>query len=129
MGRRSIRRRASGTGRCPFSGWELIGKADWLPALRFLERSYGRRKSEVGKGNPVVLSVWGDPHLRRKNFATLCATKKVTSTQTRYHPMAHETIRVLAREENRAQAASEDSPPDVASKTRKNHSEAAHSVK
>jgi transcriptional regulator with XRE-family HTH domain len=181
-----------------FRAGDLIGTADWLSALRLLEKSRDRLEPEVGKNNPVVLSVWGNLHLKsglaaaragnrdladahlgearhtatclgadrddyrlcfgptnvniwsvslavemldgteavkrsgkftipataqrervghhfidlargyllhgdkKKAFATLCAAKKVTPTQTRYHPMVHETIRVLAREEARA---------------------------
>ncbi len=40
---------------------------------------------------------------KKKAFATLHEAKKVAPTQTRYHPMVHETIRVLAREETRSQ--------------------------
>jgi hypothetical protein len=40
---------------------------------------------------------------KKKSFATLHEAKKVAPTQTRYHPMVHETIRVLAREETRSQ--------------------------
>jgi hypothetical protein len=36
---------------------------------------------------------------KKKSFAALHEAKNVASTQARYHPMVHETIRVLAREE------------------------------
>jgi transcriptional regulator with XRE-family HTH domain len=39
---------------------------------------------------------------KKKAFATLHEAKKIAPTQTRYHPMVHETIRVLAREETRS---------------------------
>ena len=176
---------------------EMIGTADWPSALRFLEKSRSRLESELGKHNPVVLSVWGNLHLKsglaaaragnrdladahlgeaketagrlgvdrddyrlcfgptnvniwsvglavelldgteavkrsekltipataqperighhwidlargyllhgdkRKAFAALHEAKKIAPTQPRYHPMVHETIRVLAREEVR----------------------------
>jgi len=38
---------------------------------------------------------------KKKSFATLYEAKKITPMQTRYHPMVHETIRALAREEAR----------------------------
>lgn len=176
---------------------EMIGTADWSSALRFLDKSRSRLEPRLGKNNPVVLSVWGNLHLKsglaaaragnrdladahlgeaehaakrldadrddyrlcfgptnvniwsvglavemldgteavkrsekfaipattqrervghhfidlargylmhgdkKKSFATLHEAKKVAPTQTRYHPMVHETIRVLAREETR----------------------------
>jgi len=43
---------------------EMIGTADWLSALRFLERSRSRLEPEVGKSDPIVLSVWGNLHLK-----------------------------------------------------------------
>jgi transcriptional regulator with XRE-family HTH domain len=39
---------------------------------------------------------------KKKTFATLREAKKIAPTQTRYHPMVHETIRVLVREETRS---------------------------
>ncbi|MGH3889784.1 MAG: helix-turn-helix domain-containing protein [Pseudonocardiaceae bacterium] len=39
---------------------------------------------------------------KKKAFATLRQAKDIAPTQTRYHPMVHETIRVLAREETRS---------------------------
>ncbi len=177
---------------------ELIMTADWNTALPFLEKSRSRIEPELGKNNPVVLSVWGNLHLKSglaaaragnrdladthlgearhtaarlgtdrddyrlcfgptnvniwsvglavemldgteavkraqkftippttprerighhcidlargylihgdktKAFATLHEAKKIAPTQTRYHPMVHETIRVLAREETRS---------------------------
>ncbi|MCO1577100.1 helix-turn-helix transcriptional regulator [Crossiella sp. SN42] len=38
---------------------------------------------------------------RKKAFLSLQQAKSIAPTQTRYHPMVHETIRVLAREEVR----------------------------
>ena len=177
---------------------EMIGTADWDLALRFLEHSRSRVESETRRDDPVVLSMWGNLHLksglaaaragkrdvadghlnearetaarighdrddyrlcfgptnvniwsvglaveildgteavkrsqtftipptaqreraghhwidlargylihgdRKKAFATLRQAKEVAPTQTRYHPMVHETIRVLAREEARS---------------------------
>lgn len=40
---------------------------------------------------------------KKKAFITLREAKKIAPTQTRYHPMVHETIRVLARAETRGQ--------------------------
>ncbi len=176
---------------------ELIGTADWNCALPFLEKSRSRIELDVGKNNPVVLSVWGNLHLKSglaaaragkrdladshlgearetaqrlgtdrddyrlcfgptnvniwsvglavemldgteaikrsqtftipstaqrerighhfidlarghllhgdktKAFTTLQKAKDVAPTQTRYHPMVHETIRVLAHEQTR----------------------------
>ena len=176
---------------------EMIGTADWSSALRFLEKSRSCIEPDIGKNNPVVLSVWGNLHLKsglaaaragnrdladahlgeakhtaqrigkdrddyqlcfgptnvniwsvglavemldgteavkrsekftipattqrervghhfidlargyllhgdkKKAFTTLHAAKNTAPTQTRYHPMVHETIRVLAREETR----------------------------
>jgi hypothetical protein len=175
----------------------MIGTADWASALRFLENSRSSIEPDIGKNNPVTLSVWGNLHLKSglaaaragnrdladahlaeaeetarcigqdrddyrlcfgptnvniwsvalavemldgteavkraqkftipptaqrervghhcidlargylihgdktKAFATLQKAKDVAPTQTRYHPMVHETIRVLAREETR----------------------------
>jgi transcriptional regulator with XRE-family HTH domain len=177
---------------------ELIMTAEWNSALPFLEKSRHRIESDIGQDNPVVLSVWGNLHLKsglaaaragkrdladahldeaketakrvgadrddyrlcfgptnvniwsvglavemldgteavkrsekftippttqrervghhcidlargylihgdkKKAFATLYEAKKIAPTQTRYHPMVHETIRVLAREETRS---------------------------
>ena len=177
---------------------EMIGTADWSSALRFLEKSRSSLEPELGKSNPVVLSVWGSLHLKsglaaarsgnrdladahlgearqtaerlgadrddyrlcfgptnvniwsvglavemldgteavkrsekftipataqrervghhwidlargylihgdkKKTFAALRQAKDVAPTQTRYHPMVHETIRVLARDEARS---------------------------
>ncbi|MGH3871506.1 MAG: helix-turn-helix domain-containing protein [Pseudonocardiaceae bacterium] len=177
---------------------EMIGTADWSSALRFLEKSRSRIEPDIGKNNPVVLSVWGSLHLKSglaaaragnrdladahldeaqhtaqrvgtdrddyrlcfgptnvniwsvglavemldgteavkrsekftipattqreraghhcidlarghllhgnktKAFATLRHAKDIAPTQTRYHPMVHETIRVLARQETRS---------------------------
>ncbi|MEV0360521.1 helix-turn-helix transcriptional regulator [Nocardia sp. NPDC050697] len=39
---------------------------------------------------------------RQRAFAALQTAKKVTPTQTRYHPMVRETVRTLARQEARA---------------------------
>jgi hypothetical protein len=39
---------------------------------------------------------------KTKAFATLHEAKKIAPTQTRYHPMVHEPIRVLARQETRS---------------------------
>jgi transcriptional regulator with XRE-family HTH domain len=39
---------------------------------------------------------------RKAAFASLRQAKTIAPTQTRYHPMVHETIRVLAREEARS---------------------------
>ncbi|MGH3902649.1 MAG: helix-turn-helix domain-containing protein [Pseudonocardiaceae bacterium] len=39
---------------------------------------------------------------KKKAFASLHQAKTVAPTQTRYHPMVHETIRVLARDEARS---------------------------
>jgi len=39
---------------------------------------------------------------KKKTFAALRQAKDVAPTQTRYHPMVHETIRVLARDEARS---------------------------
>ncbi len=176
---------------------ELITTAEWNAALPFLEKSRSRIEPDLGKDNPVVLSVWGNLHLKSglaaaragnrdladahlgeaketaqrvgtdrddyrlcfgptnvniwsvglavemldgteaikrsekfiipptiqreraghhcidlargyllhgdktKAFATLRQAKDIAPTQTRYHPMVHETIRVLAREETR----------------------------
>jgi transcriptional regulator with XRE-family HTH domain len=177
---------------------EMIGTADWASALRFLEKSRSRVEADLGKNNPVMLSMWGNLHLKSglaaaragnrdladahlgeakeaarrvgedrddyrlcfgptnvniwsvglavemldgteavkrsekfvippttqrerighhcidlargylihgdktKAFAVLHEAKKIAPTQTRYHPMVHETIRVLAREETRS---------------------------
>lgn len=177
---------------------EMIATADWDSALLFLERSRSHIEPELGQDNPVVLSVWGNLHLKsglaaarggkrdladghlsearetanrldgdrddyrlcfgptnvniwsvglavemldgteavkrsekfvipattqrervghhwidlargylihgdkKKAFAALHQAKNVAPTQTRYHPMVHETIRVLAREEARS---------------------------
>ncbi|MGH3824621.1 MAG: helix-turn-helix domain-containing protein [Pseudonocardiaceae bacterium] len=176
---------------------ELIITAEWNAALTFLEKSRSRIEPDLGKNNPVVLSVWGNLHLKSglaaaragkrdladahlgeaketaqrvgadrddyrlcfgptnvniwsvglavemldgteaikrsekfvippttqreraghhcidlargyllhgdktKAFTTLRQAKDIAPTQTRYHPMVHETIRVLAREETR----------------------------
>ena len=176
---------------------ELIGAADWNSALPFLEKSRTRIEPQLGKANPVVLSVWGNLHLKSglaaaragkrdladthlaeaketaqrigadrddyrlcfgptnvniwsvglavemldgteavkraeqftipttaprervghhfidlargylihgdkaKAFTTLRRAKNIAPTQTRYHPMVHETIRALARDETR----------------------------
>ncbi|MGH3924105.1 MAG: helix-turn-helix domain-containing protein, partial [Pseudonocardiaceae bacterium] len=40
--------------------------------------------------------IYGD---KTKAFTTLLQAKDVAPAQTRYHPMVHETIRVLAREQ------------------------------
>lgn len=177
---------------------ELIASADWNSTLPFLERSRSRVEPDIGKADPVVLSVWGNLHLksglaaaragnrdladahlgeaeetarrigvdrddyrlcfgptnvniwsvglavemldgteavkraekftipattqrervghhfidlarglllhgdRKKAFTALLHAKKIAPAQTRYHPMVHETIRVLARQETRA---------------------------
>jgi len=177
---------------------ELIMAADWNAALPFLEKSRSRIESDIGTNNPVVLSVWGNLHLKSglaaaragnrdltnahldeakqtaqrigadrddyrlcfgptnvniwsvglavemldrteavkraekftippaaqrervghhfidlargyllhgdktKAFITLLQAKNAALTQTRYNPMVHETIRVLARQEARA---------------------------
>ncbi|UGT60805.1 helix-turn-helix domain-containing protein [Nocardia asteroides] len=39
---------------------------------------------------------------RQRAFAALQTAKKITPTQTRYHPMVRETVRTLARQEARA---------------------------
>ena len=39
---------------------------------------------------------------KKKAFTTLRQAKDIAPTQIRYHPMVHETIRVLAREETRS---------------------------
>jgi hypothetical protein len=39
---------------------------------------------------------------KTKAFTTLLQAKNIAPTQTRYHPMVHETIRVLARQETRS---------------------------
>ena len=177
---------------------ELIRTAEWNSALPFLEKSRSRIESDIGTNNPLVLSMWGNLHLKSglaaaragkrdladahlgeaqetaqrigtdrddyrlcfgptnvniwsvglavemldgteaikraekftipptaqrervghhcidlargyllhgdktKAFATLHEAKKIAPTQTRYHPMVHETIRVLARQETRS---------------------------
>jgi hypothetical protein len=43
---------------------ELIATADWNAALPFLEKSRSRIEPQLGKANPVVLSVWGNLHLK-----------------------------------------------------------------
>ncbi|MGH3996915.1 MAG: helix-turn-helix domain-containing protein, partial [Pseudonocardiaceae bacterium] len=176
---------------------ELIMTADWNSALPFLEKSRHRIEPDIGKNNPVILSVWGNLHLKSglaaaragnrdladahlgeaketakrvgtdrddyrlcfgptnvniwsvglavemldgteaikrsqkftippttqreraghhcidlargyllhgdktKAFTTLLQAKNIAPTQTRYHPMVHETIRILARQETR----------------------------
>jgi hypothetical protein len=42
----------------------MIGTADWSSALRFLEKSRSRIEPDIGKNNPVILSVWGSLHLK-----------------------------------------------------------------
>lgn len=39
---------------------------------------------------------------RKSAFGSLHAAKRIAPTQTRYHPMVHETIRMLARDEARS---------------------------
>ena len=181
-----------------FRAWVLIRMADWDYAQALLEKSRRRIEPDIGKADPVVLSVWGMLHLKSglaaaragnrdladahlgeaketaervgadrddyrlcfgptnvniwsvalavelldgteavkraerftipttaqreraghhfidlarghllhgdkdKAFAALRHAKKIAPAQTRYHPMVHETIRVLAREEARA---------------------------
>ena len=180
-----------------FRAGELIIAADWNSALPLLEKSRHRIEKDIGKANPVVLSVWGNLHLKSglaaaragnrdladahlaeahhtaqrigadrddyrlcfgptnvhiwsvglavemldgteavkraekfvlppstqreraghhcidlargyllhgnktKAFTTLLQAKNIAPTQTRYSPMVHETIRVLARQETR----------------------------
>jgi transcriptional regulator with XRE-family HTH domain len=43
---------------------ELIGTADWNTALPLLEKSRRRIEPAIGTNNPVVLSVWGNLHLK-----------------------------------------------------------------
>jgi hypothetical protein len=38
--------------------------AEWNSALPFLEKSRHRIESDIGQNNPVVLSVWGNLHLK-----------------------------------------------------------------
>ncbi|WP_280401334.1 helix-turn-helix domain-containing protein [Nocardia carnea] len=177
---------------------EMIGVADWAGAERFLERSRRQIESEIGKGDPKVLSMWGNLHLksglaaaragrrdtadahlaeatetaarigvdrddyrlcfgptnamiwsvglavealdgttaverakrmqlpantpreraghhyidlarafllhgdRAGTFSALQTARRIAPTQTRYHPMVHETVRALARQETRS---------------------------
>jgi len=177
---------------------EMICAADWNGAEKYLEDSRRQIESELGKGDPATLSVWGNLHLKsglaaaragRKDvadahlseaketaqrigvdrddyrlcfgptnvdiwsvglaveamdgteavkrakglelpaetprerlghhyidlargfllhgdkegaLAALQVAKKIAPTQTRYHPMVHETIRAMARQEARA---------------------------
>jgi transcriptional regulator with XRE-family HTH domain len=177
---------------------ELICTADWSTALRFLESSRTAIESDIGGGDPAVLSMWGNLHLksglaaaragrrdvaddhlaearetadriggdrddyrlcfgvtnvdiwsvglavemmdgteavkraervrlpattpreraghhyidlarghllhgdRTKALNSLRKAKEIAPTQTRYHPMVHETIRVLARDDARS---------------------------
>jgi len=176
----------------------LTTSADWNSALPFLEKSRHRIEPDIGRADPVVLSVWGNLHLqsglaaaragnrdladahlgeaketaerigvdrddyrlcfgptnvniwsvglavemldgteavkraekftipataqreraghhfidlarghllhgnKKKAFAALRRARKIAPAQTRYHPMVHETIRVIARQEARA---------------------------
>ncbi|WP_157186469.1 hypothetical protein [Nocardia jiangxiensis] len=41
---------------------EMISAADWNTAERFLEASRSRIESEIGKGDPKTLSMWGSLH-------------------------------------------------------------------
>ncbi|MGV9411023.1 helix-turn-helix domain-containing protein [Nocardia sp. NPDC003693] len=43
---------------------EIIGAADWSIAATFLEASRRRIESELSKGDPATLSMWGNLHLK-----------------------------------------------------------------
>jgi hypothetical protein len=64
-----------------------------IPATAQKERA-GHHWIDLARG----YLIHGD---RKKAFTSLHKARSVAPTQTRYHPMVHETIRVLAREEAR----------------------------
>ncbi|WP_231114453.1 helix-turn-helix domain-containing protein [Lentzea aerocolonigenes] len=76
-------------------GTEAIKRAERivLPGDAPKER-VGHHYIDLARG----LLIHGD---RRKAFASLAKAREVAPTQTRYHPMVHETLRVLVRDEHR----------------------------
>lgn len=76
-------------------GTEAVARAERfaLPPDTPRER-VGHHWIDLARG----LLIHGD---RRKAFDALAKAREVAPTQTRYHPMVHETVRVLAREERR----------------------------
>ncbi|ANZ36447.1 transcriptional regulator [Lentzea guizhouensis] len=76
-------------------GTEAIKRAERivLPGNAPKER-VGHHYIDLARG----LLIHGD---RRKAFASLSKAREVAPTQTRYHPMVHETLRVLVRDEHR----------------------------
>ncbi|MDX8053486.1 helix-turn-helix domain-containing protein [Lentzea sp. BCCO 10_0798] len=76
-------------------GTEAIKRAERivLPSNAPKER-VGHHYIDLARG----LLIHGD---RRKAFASLSKAREVAPTQTRYHPMVHETLRVLVRDEHR----------------------------
>lgn len=63
-----------------------------MHAARRVGRAFGQLRY------PTLPLIRGD---KTKAFTTLRQAKNIAPTQTRYHPMVHETIRALAREETR----------------------------
>lgn len=57
---------------------EIIGAADWSTAARFLESSRHRIESEIGRGDPATLSMWGNLHLK-SGLAAARAGDRVTA--------------------------------------------------
>jgi hypothetical protein len=76
-------------------GTEAVKRADRfaLPADAPRER-VGHHFIDLARGHLYH----GD---RRKAFAALEKARQLAPTQTRYHPMVHETIRVLVHDEDR----------------------------
>lgn len=76
-------------------GTEAVKRAETftIPATAPRER-VGHHLIDLARG----WLIHGD---KNKAFAALRQAKETAPTQTRYHPMAHETIRVLARQETR----------------------------
>ena len=77
-------------------GTEAIKRAEkfTIPPTTQRERA-GHHCIDLARG----YLIHGD---KTKAFTTLQKAKDIAPTQTRYHPMVHETIRVLARQETRS---------------------------
>ncbi|MEU9516813.1 helix-turn-helix domain-containing protein [Micromonospora sp. NPDC048169] len=57
---------------------EMICAADWAGAEKFLEQSRKQIEPEIGKGDPKVLSMWGNLHLK-SGLAAARAGRKDTA--------------------------------------------------